>query len=46
MLSSSSKIIVAPFVRSSVSNVDGSALLGMPDDVRIVTVPPTPGSIT
>ena len=37
--------IVAPFIRSSVSSVAGSASRGMPDDVRIVTVPPTAGSI-
>ncbi len=32
-------------MRSSVSSVAGSASRGMPDDVRMVTVPPTAGSI-
>ncbi len=37
--------IVAPFARSSSSSVDASDSLGMPVDVRMVTVPPTAGSI-
>ena len=40
-----SLIIVAPFERSSISSVAGSASRGMPEVVRIVTVPPTAGSI-